>query len=589
MAQILDLSFKRIQFTPDLMPADITGTEVLDEEGGRRTLRFVPGPIFANIILADEINRTPPKTQAALLEAMQEYHVTAAGRTYPLERPFFVLATQNPIELEGTYPLPEAQLDRFMFNIVMTYLPEDEEVRVVTRTTGAATETPSRVLTGAAILEIQQLVRQVAVAEEIARYAVRLVDSSRPGRQADLALRAGVGQVGRRAARLAGADSRRQGARAAARALPRGDRRHPGAGAAGAAPPHHPEFLRRVRAGHRRSHRRTAARGGAAAAAAACDAWPRPHGANSRFLDPAVLARLGTMELKARTVVEGFLSGLHRSPFKGFSVEFAEYRQYLPGDDLAQLDWKVYARSDRHYVKKFEEETNLDCHLLLDVSASMAYRGAAPMSKFEYGSVLAASLAFLMNRQRDATGLMAFDHRIVARLPPGVAPRTPARAARGAGAAHPGEQSDLGRPLRQLASSVMKRGLVVLISDLLHDAEPVISGLRHLKARGCDVIVFQVLDPNELTFPFRGPSRFRDLESAAEVTADAAVHSRRLPARARRPDPALRPRAARPRHRLRAARHIAAARLRPARLPCGAKPPQVSGPDLPCRSCSRPS
>ena len=185
VAQILDLSFKRIQFTPDLMPADITGTEVLDEDGGHRSLRFVTGPIFAQIILADEINRTPPKTQAALLEAMQEYHVTAAGRTYQLDRPFFVLATQNPIELEGTYPLPEAQLDRFMFNIVMTYLTEDEEVRVVTQTTGVEVHTPSRVLTGADILEIQQLVRQVVVAEEVARYAVRLVDASRPGRQSD--------------------------------------------------------------------------------------------------------------------------------------------------------------------------------------------------------------------------------------------------------------------------------------------------------------------------------------------------------------------------------------------------------------------
>jgi len=185
LAQILDLSFKRIQFTPDLMPADITGTEVLDEQNGHRSLRFVKGPIFAQILLADEINRTPPKTQAALLEAMQEYHVTAAGRTYPLERPFFVLATQNPIELEGTYPLPEAQLDRFMFNVVMTYLSEDEEVRVVTNTTGVQTAAPSRIFTGADILEIQQLVRQVVVAEEVARYAVRLVDASRPGRQSD--------------------------------------------------------------------------------------------------------------------------------------------------------------------------------------------------------------------------------------------------------------------------------------------------------------------------------------------------------------------------------------------------------------------
>jgi MoxR-like ATPase len=184
VADILDLDFKRIQFTPDLMPSDITGTEILDEEQGVRRLRFVKGPIFAQIILADEINRTPPKTQAALLEAMQEYHVTAAGRTYPLERPFFVLATQNPIELEGTYPLPEAQLDRFMFNIVITYLSEDDEVQVVTETTGTEQAVPDRVLSGADILHFQNLVRQVVIAEEVARYAVRLVDASRPGQPA---------------------------------------------------------------------------------------------------------------------------------------------------------------------------------------------------------------------------------------------------------------------------------------------------------------------------------------------------------------------------------------------------------------------
>src|SRR5919199_285386 len=160
LADILDLDFKRIQFTPDLMPSDITGTEILDEDQGTRRLRFVKGPIFAQIILADEINRTPPKTQAALLEAMQEYHVTAAGRTYQLERPFFVLATQNPIELEGTYPLPEAQLDRFMFNIVMSYLSEDDEVRVVSATTGDERQKPERVLTGADIVQFQEVARQ---------------------------------------------------------------------------------------------------------------------------------------------------------------------------------------------------------------------------------------------------------------------------------------------------------------------------------------------------------------------------------------------------------------------------------------------
>jgi MoxR-like ATPase len=179
IAQILHLSFKRIQFTPDLMPSDITGTEVLDEEDGHRTLRFVQGPIFAQIILADEINRTPPKTQAALLEAMQEFHVTAGGRTYELEQPFFVLATQNPIELEGTYPLPEAQLDRFMFNIVMDYLDEDDEVRVVSETTGTERATPERVMDGADIMDFHLAIRQVLVADEVARYAVRLVNSSR--------------------------------------------------------------------------------------------------------------------------------------------------------------------------------------------------------------------------------------------------------------------------------------------------------------------------------------------------------------------------------------------------------------------------
>src|SRR3954468_22540313 len=146
-----------------------------------------------------------------------------------------------------------------------------------------------------------------------------------------------------------------------------------------------------------------------------------PSARERQFLDPAVIARLGTMELKARTVVEGFLSGLHRSPYKGFSVEFAEYRQYLPGDDLSTIDWKVYARSDRHYVKKFEEETNLDCHLMFDVSGSMAY-GSRGITKYEYGQGLAASLGYLMNRQRDAFSLTAFDEQIVAMLPASARP-----------------------------------------------------------------------------------------------------------------------------------------------------------------------
>ena len=180
IAEILDLKFSRIQFTPDLMPADITGTEVLSETDEGRQLRFVPGPVFANIILADEINRTPPKTQAALLESMQEHQVTAAGHRHPLPQPFFVLATQNPIEMEGTYPLPEAQLDRFMFNVIIDYLPEDHEVAVVQQTTADQGESIEPLFNADDVLRFHDLVRKVPAAEDIVRYAVRLAASSRP-------------------------------------------------------------------------------------------------------------------------------------------------------------------------------------------------------------------------------------------------------------------------------------------------------------------------------------------------------------------------------------------------------------------------
>ncbi|HEV2392820.1 MAG TPA: MoxR family ATPase [Verrucomicrobiae bacterium] len=180
IARIFHLKFQRIQFTPDLMPADITGTEILQDTSEGRKMMFVPGPVFANIILADEINRTPPKTQAALLEAMQEHQVTAAGIRHPLAEPFFVLATQNPIEMEGTYALPEAQLDRFMFNVVMDYLPEDEEVAVVMRTTAETASTIEPLFTGEDVLNFHRLVRRVPVAEEMVRYAVKLAAASRP-------------------------------------------------------------------------------------------------------------------------------------------------------------------------------------------------------------------------------------------------------------------------------------------------------------------------------------------------------------------------------------------------------------------------
>ena len=244
-----------------------------------------------------------------------------------------------------------------------------------------------------------------------------------------------------------------------------------------------------------------------------------------QFLDPAVVARLGTLELKARAVVEGFLSGLHRSPFKGFSVEFAEYRQYMPGDDLSTVDWKVFARSDRHYIKKFEEETNLECHLLLDISASMSY-GSGGLTKHEYSQCLAAALGYLMNRQRDRVGLTSFDERIVNMLPASARPGHLHALLLTLDRLQLGRETNVSKPLHQLADALSKRGMVVLISDLLDDPARVIRGLKHFRFRGTDVIVFHILDPHEVDFPFERPTRFQDLETGQEIMA--------VPARVRR-------------------------------------------------------
>jgi len=182
LSDVMDLSFNRIQFTPDLMPSDITGTDIIEDnaETGKREFKFFQGPVFANIILADEINRTPPKTQAALLEAMQEHKVTTGGKTYTLEEPFFVLATQNPIEQEGTYPLPEAQLDRFMFNVFIRYPSASEEMDIVKSTTGASEVTLNKIIKRKELLEFQELVRNVPVADNVIEYAVNIVGKTRP-------------------------------------------------------------------------------------------------------------------------------------------------------------------------------------------------------------------------------------------------------------------------------------------------------------------------------------------------------------------------------------------------------------------------
>ena len=240
--------------------------------------------------------------------------------------------------------------------------------------------------------------------------------------------------------------------------------------------------------------------------------------APARYLDPAIIARLGTIDLKARTIVEGFLTGLHRSPYKGFSVEFAEYRQYLPGDDLATLDWKVYARSDKHFVKKFEEETNLTCHMLIDVSKSMGY-ASGEVTKLQYASYLAGALAYLMHRQRDAFGLIAFDESISALLPASSRSGHLRAVLLALERLELGAGTNVAKPLNDLAAAVRKRGMVILISDLLDDPARVLDGLKHFRYRGTDVIVFHILDPYELKFPFEQAARFRDTETEEEVQA----------------------------------------------------------------------
>ena len=248
MAQVLQLKFSRIQFTPDLMPSDITGTDLVQEDAatGRRQMVFAPGPIFANIVLADEINRTPPKTQSALLEAMQEHRVTIQGRTYSLDEPFYVFATQNPIELEGTYPLPEAQLDRFMYHIIIEHPPYDEEIEVVRTTTAIQDPKLERPVSGEDLIAFQKLVRQGAGVG--AGHAPRARHRARDAAEGKgvAGLREQVDRLRRQRPRGAVPRARRQGARAHQRPLPRELRRHPRAGAPGAAPPHHHELPRAV-------------------------------------------------------------------------------------------------------------------------------------------------------------------------------------------------------------------------------------------------------------------------------------------------------------------------------------------------------
>jgi uncharacterized protein (DUF58 family) len=259
---------------------------------------------------------------------------------------------------------------------------------------------------------------------------------------------------------------------------------------------------------------------------------PAPPAATAgRLIDPAVLMGIRHLELRARVVVEGFWSGLHRSPYHGFSVEFTEYRAYSPGDDLRYLDWRVLARSDRYYVKRFEDETNLRCHLLVDQSRSMAF-GSLPYTKADYAATLAASLAWFLNLQGDAVGLLTFDARVGEYIPPRHRPGHLRRLLFVLDRPPAGRGTDLTAPLARAAELLRKRGLVVLISDFLAPLDRLQAALLELAAGGHEIVVFQILDPAECAFEFRSPAVFEDLESGRTLQLDPvaarAEYQRRL-------------------------------------------------------------
>lgn len=246
-----------------------------------------------------------------------------------------------------------------------------------------------------------------------------------------------------------------------------------------------------------------------------------PSARRSGFIDPAALMRIKSLELRAKTVVEGLWAGLNRSPFHGFSVEFTEYRQYTPGDDLRYLDWRLYARSDRDYVKRFEDETNLRCHLIVDMSRSMAF-GSLGYTKDDYAKTLAATLGYFLSTQRDAVGLVTFDERIEEFIPARYRVGHLRRLMLALERQPAGRSTNVIAPLEQVAQRVRRRGLLIVVSDLLTPVEELETYLGYLRARGQEVVVFQVLDPAELDFDFQEPVLFRDLESGREVYVDPA-------------------------------------------------------------------
>ncbi len=490
LGQVLGLSARRVQFTPDLMPADIIGSEVLDEDpverggSGRRSFRFVPGPVFCQFLMADEINRASPRTQSALLQAMQEGRVAVAGVDRPLPRPFHVLATQNPIEQEGTYPLPEAQLDRFLLQIDLTYPAAIDERAMLIATTGQARVPPSAVLRSDELIEAQSLVRRLPVGDAVVDAIVRLVREARPESASETAIKRHVawGPGPRAAPALMLAP------RARAR---RGGRRSPRRAA-----------LRRPRRGRRAVGHRREARGAARVSGGLLQVRQAEEAAG----------RLPALLVDAERVAITVEGGVHGRRRAGQGDSFWEYRPIRPGEAASRIDWRRSARSGRSFVRETEWEAAQTVCLWLDGSARMGWRsGASLPRRSERASLLLLALASLL--------LRGGEHPRLLEAGAGLSPSFSGRVA----------LERLGRQLmnggggeRPAQHALPAHARTVLFSDFLHPIEETTSMLASLAAVPVTGVLVQVLDPAEVSLPFRGRIRFRGLAREGEVLASRA-------------------------------------------------------------------
>jgi MoxR-like ATPase len=456
MGQVLDLQFSRIQFTPDLLPADLTGTLIFVQKTGEFAAR--KGPVFTNLLLADEINRAPAKVQSALLEAMQERQVTLGDASHPLPAPFMVFATQNPIEQEGTYPLPEAQIDRFLLKAKVDYPKPDEERLIFDRMLMGEIPSVSRVLKADAINRLGQRVREIYIDERLRDYMVSLVTATRP-RPRD---RAGRHRAADRLRRLAARDA------GVLRSLPRqrvparprlrrargreGDRQ-------GRAAASHPAHVRSR--GGERHHRH----GGGSDSRARRSALSA-----TSMLDRETFSRIRRVQIRTRTILESGIGGAYHAVFKGRGMEFAEVREYQPGDDVRTIDWNVTARMGSLHIKKFVEERDLTLLLVVDVSGSQAF-GSDVRLKRDYAAELAAVLAFsavLESRPR-RRGAVLRPHRGLRAAQPG--PRSTRCASCATCSRAPqGRGTDIAGALRFAQRVMKRRGIVAVISDFQGEA-----------------------------------------------------------------------------------------------------------------------